>query len=55
FAPEVIAALAAAGHEVEEVGPFEAYMGHAGALVRDARGVILGAADPRGEGVVAAF
>jgi gamma-glutamyltranspeptidase/glutathione hydrolase len=37
------------------VGPFEAYMGHAGALVRDAAGVILGASDPRGEGVVAAF
>ncbi len=55
FASEVIAALAAAGHEVEVVGPFEAFMGHAGALVRDPAGVILGAADPRGEGVVAAF
>ncbi len=55
FPAQVIEALAAAGHDVEVVGPFDPRMGHAGALVRDRAGVIHGAADPRGDGVVAAF
>jgi gamma-glutamyltranspeptidase/glutathione hydrolase len=53
-APEVLDALRAAGHQVQEVGPFEEIMGHAGALVRRPDGMIEGAADPRGDGVVAA-
>jgi len=52
---EVIAALRAAGHDLEMVGPFDEIMGHAGALVRHPSGVIEGAADPRGDGSVAAF
>jgi len=51
----VIAALRAAGHDVAEVGPFDPVMGHAGALVRHPSGLIEGAADPRGDGLVAAF
>ncbi|MCH9012833.1 MAG: gamma-glutamyltransferase family protein [Proteobacteria bacterium] len=55
FPAEVIAALIEAGHDVEVVGPFDEVMGHAGALVRHPSGVIEGAADPRGDGVVAGF
>ena len=55
FPEEVIAALRAAGHDLEVVGPFDEIMGHAGALVRHPSGVIEGAADPRGDGGVAAF
>ncbi len=51
----MIAALIEAGHDVEVVGPFDEIMGHAGGLVRHPSGVIEGAADPRGDGVVAAF
>jgi len=55
FPAAVIAALIEAGHDVEVVGPFDEVMGHAGALVRHPSGVIEGAADPRGDGVVAGF
>ncbi len=55
FSPEVVEALADAGHDIELVGPFDEIMGHAGALVRHSSGVIEGAADPRGDGVVAGF
>jgi oxamate amidohydrolase len=55
LAPEVVDALVAAGHDVELVGAFDEVMGHAGALVRHRGGLIEGAADPRGDGVVAAF
>jgi gamma-glutamyltranspeptidase/glutathione hydrolase len=55
FAPETVDALRDAGHDVELVGPFDEIMGHAGALVRHPSGLIEGAADPRGDGVVAAF
>ncbi|MFN7123917.1 MAG: gamma-glutamyltransferase, partial [Hydrogenophaga sp.] len=54
FDPALIAALKAAGHEVEVFSePFSDTMGHAGALVRHPNGVIEGAADPRSDGVVA--
>lgn len=56
---ETIAALKAAGHDVEVVGDFDEVMGHAGALVLhrrgDKAGVIDGAADPRGDGQAAGF
>ena len=55
FAPEVSDALRAAGHHVEIVAPFTATMGHAGAIVRHANGMIEGASDPRSDGVVAAW
>jgi gamma-glutamyltranspeptidase/glutathione hydrolase len=55
FPAQVIEALRAAGHDLEVVGPFDEVMGHAGALLRHPSGVIEGAADPRGDGLVAAF
>ena len=59
FAPDVIEALKAAGHDVEVVGPFEEIMGHAGALVThrsgDKAGTIEGASDPRSDGRAAGF
>ena len=54
FEPALAEALRAAGHRVEVLD--QAYsntMGHAGALVRRADGVIEGAADPRSDGIVA--
>lgn len=55
FPAATVAALAAAGHDVEMLPPFTAAMGHAGALVRHADGLLEGAADPRGDGAVAAW
>jgi gamma-glutamyltranspeptidase/glutathione hydrolase len=49
--PDVVAALERAGHSVLILG--EGYsdgMGHAGAIVREARGRFFGAADPRADG-----
>lgn len=43
------------GHDVEAVQPFDEAMGHAQAIVARAGGVLEGGADPRGDGVVAAF
>jgi gamma-glutamyltranspeptidase/glutathione hydrolase len=55
FEGAVVDALRRAGHDVEVVAPFTDIMGHAGAIVRHPSGVLEGAADPRGDGVVAAF
>lgn len=55
FAPELYEALIAAGHDVERVGPLTAMMGHAGAIVRSANGLLEGATDPRSDGQVAAW
>jgi gamma-glutamyltranspeptidase/glutathione hydrolase len=55
FAPELYAALEAAGHVVERVGPLTAMMGHAGAIVRHPDGRFDGATDPRSDGGVAAW
>lgn len=55
FGEEVIGRLRAAGHAVQVVGPWDSLMGHAGALMRRPDGIIEGAADPRADGVVAAF
>ncbi|MDO8904071.1 gamma-glutamyltransferase family protein [Hydrogenophaga sp.] len=55
FDPLLVAQLKAAGHDVEVLAEaFSDTMGHAGALVRHANGVVEGAADPRSDGVVAA-
>ena len=55
MAPEVVAALRTAGHDVEVVGPYEEVMGHAGALVHHPDGLIEGAWDPRSDGTAAGF
>jgi len=55
FPADLILALRAAGHEVEVVEPYCDVVGHAGALVRHADGVIAGAADPRSDGIVAGY
>ena len=55
FADTLYAGLAAAGHQVERVGPLTAMMGHAGAVVRHADGRLEGATDPRSDGAVAAW
>ncbi len=55
FDPAVLDALKKAGHDLEVVGPFEEFMGHAGAIVRHPNGLLEGAADPRSDGSVAAF
>ncbi len=55
FDPQLVELLRKAGHDVEVVSPFSDLMGHAGGIVRHASGVLEGGADPRGDGVVAAF
>ena len=50
FDEKLTADLAAAGHEVEMLGPYDDLMGHAGAIVRHSDGTIEGAADPRSDG-----
>lgn len=50
----VVAALQRAGHITELVEPYSDLMGHAGAIVRHADGLVEGAADPRSDGAVAA-
>jgi gamma-glutamyltranspeptidase/glutathione hydrolase len=51
----VIARLREAGHDVEVIEPFSDLMGHAGAIVRHPDGALEGAADPRSDGMVAAW
>ncbi len=55
FAVQTLAAMASAGHAVEVLEEYSDSMGHAGAIVRQADGLLLGAADPRSDGAVAAF
>ncbi|HLI11966.1 MAG TPA: gamma-glutamyltransferase family protein [Alphaproteobacteria bacterium] len=55
FDDATVTALRKAGHNVELVEPFTDVMGHAGAVVRRADGIIEGASDPRSDGVVAAY
>ncbi len=52
---EIIDALEQAGHAVSIIPSFNDLVGHAGALVRHADGLIEGATDPRCDGQVAAF
>ena len=47
--------LSDAGYDVEALGDFSDTMGHAGAIERQTDGLYQGAADPRSDGVVAAF
>jgi gamma-glutamyltranspeptidase len=55
FDDTVYAELIAAGHDLERVGPLTSMMGHAGAIVRRADGLLEGATDPRSDGQVAAW
>ncbi|KMS53169.1 gamma-glutamyltransferase family protein [Sphingobium cupriresistens] len=55
FDDGLYAELIAAGHDVEQVGPITATMGHAGAIVRYPDGRLDGATDPRSDGAVAAW
>lgn len=55
FGAALIEDLRARGHDVEVLGDFEETMGHAGALVRHASGMMEGGFDPRGDGSVAGF
>ena len=48
--PSVVAALSAAGHEVELVAPCNDMMGHAGAITLSSDGRFEGASDPRSDG-----
>jgi gamma-glutamyltranspeptidase/glutathione hydrolase len=53
--PALRGRLEQAGHGLELAGAYDARLGQAGALWRRADGVMEGAADPRSDGVVAAF
>jgi gamma-glutamyltranspeptidase/glutathione hydrolase len=55
FDPAAMQALKAAGHDVEVLNDYSDTMGHAGAIVRQPDGLYLGAADPRSDGVIAAY
>jgi gamma-glutamyltranspeptidase len=55
FDPALVAALTGAGHVVEMLPAFSAAMGHAGAIVRHASGLLEGATDPRSDGAVATW
>lgn len=55
FSTGIVADLARRGHEMEVLGEFDEAMGHAGAIVRHANGVMEGGADPRSDGSVAAY
>jgi len=55
FSPALVDELRAAGHAVEMLGSYTSTMGHAGAIVRRADGVLEGATDPRSDGAVAAW
>jgi gamma-glutamyltranspeptidase/glutathione hydrolase len=55
FDPAVIEKLRARGHHIQVTGPFEEFMGHAGAIVWHRDGLMEGASDPRSDGAVAAL
>jgi gamma-glutamyltranspeptidase/glutathione hydrolase len=54
FDPELVAALTAAGHEVEMIAPFSDLAGHAGAVVMHPSGLMECASDPRADGAAIA-
>lgn len=55
FADQLIKDLQDAGHAVEVVDRYTSTMGHAGAIVRHASGLLEGATDPRSDGAVMGF
>lgn len=55
FPDSTFDALRAMGHEVESLAEWDESVGHAGALVRQSNGLLIGGFDPRSNGSVAAF
>jgi oxamate amidohydrolase len=55
FPDTTVAELKMLGHDVEVLGAYDETMGHAGALVRRADGLIEGGFDPRSDGGVVAW
>lgn len=55
FDAGVVRELADRGHEIEIIGAYDETVGHAGMIIRHADGVLEGGADPRSDGVVAAY
>jgi gamma-glutamyltranspeptidase/glutathione hydrolase len=55
FPPDVVDTLKLMGHDVEIVADYDEIVGHAGAIVRHANGVLEGGTDPRSDGGVAGF
>jgi gamma-glutamyltranspeptidase/glutathione hydrolase len=55
FPASVLTVLGSYGHEIEILQDYDENMGHAGAIVRHVNGVLEGGADPRSDGLVAAF
>ncbi len=51
----IVRELTARGHEMEILEAYDETVGHAGAIVRHAGGVMEGGADPRSDGTVAAY
>ncbi len=55
FPASTVDALRALGHEVELLADWDESVGHAGALIREANGLLVGGFDPRSNGSVAAY
>lgn len=55
FPAALVESLRAAGHRVRVAGGYDELMGHAGAIVRRADGVLEGAADPRCDGAAVGY
>jgi gamma-glutamyltranspeptidase/glutathione hydrolase len=55
FPGGILMDLGRRGHEIEVLQDYDETMGHAGAILRHASGVLEGGADPRSDGAVAAF
>lgn len=55
FSEEVFAELARRGHQAQKLADYDETVGHAGALIRHPDGILEGGADPRSDGVVAAY
>ncbi|HUY04835.1 MAG TPA: gamma-glutamyltransferase, partial [Rhodocyclaceae bacterium] len=55
FAADVVADLRGRGHELEILRDYDETVGHAGAIVRGADGILQGAFDPRSDGCVAGY
>lgn len=55
FDPELAATLRTLGHETETVPAFCSLMGHAGAVIKHADGLLEGAFDPRSDGSAACW
>jgi len=55
FDPALVEELRRRGHDVEVVSDFDEMMGHAGAVVHHADGLLEGASDPRSDGAAAGY